>query len=320
MAVGLKGGTTLAGTEDKTFYVRAMLARATPHLWYNRFANQQGIPTRNGTNLEWRRLSRITATTTALTEGTSGAETTPTVVTVVATVNQYGQYFRSTEVVLDQAIDDIKAESAEALGQAMGESLDLLSRAIFLGGTQIQYASTATTRLTVGSGMRMSSAEVREAVATLENQDAEPFEDGAYKAIIHPHTKADLFADTNFLNAQQNAGPRGGDNALFTGAIGRYLNVDFHVTSNAQVGTSLGLSGADVYYSVFCGKDAVGVSKLNALAATIIYQEPGSGGATGDPLAQVWSEGWKASHGGNRLNESWLVRVEHTSSLSSFIG
>ena len=86
MAVGLKGGTTLAGTEDKTFWVRAMLARATPHLWYNRFANQEGIPTRNGTNLEWRRLSRITATTTALTEGTSGAETTPTVVTVAATV------------------------------------------------------------------------------------------------------------------------------------------------------------------------------------------------------------------------------------------
>lgn len=317
MAVGLKGGTTLAGTEDKTFYVKAMLARATPHLWFNRFANQQGIPTRGGTNLEWRRLSRITATTTALTEGTSGAETTPTVVTVVATVNQYGQYFRSTEVVQAQAIDDIRAEAAEALGEVMGDSLDRLARAVFDGGTSVQFASTAGSRLMVGSGMRMNSAEIREVVATLENNDAEPFEDGAYKAIIHPHIKADLFSDTNFLNAQQNAGPRGGDNALFTGAIGRYLNVDFHVTSNAEVATSLGLSGTDVYLSVFCGRDAVGVSKLDALSSTIIYQEPGSGGATGDPLSQVWSEGWKASFGGAVLNQAWLVRIESSASLGA---
>lgn len=88
MAVGLKGGTTLGTTEDKTFFVRAMLARAKPKLFYNRFTNQEGIPTRNGTNLEWRRLSRITGTTTALTEGTSGSETVPTIVTVAATVNQ----------------------------------------------------------------------------------------------------------------------------------------------------------------------------------------------------------------------------------------
>lgn len=90
MAVGLKGGTTLAGTEDKTFYVRAMLARAKPKLFHDRWANKQGIPTRGGTNLEWRRFSRITATTTALTEGTAGAETTPTVVSVAGTVDQYG--------------------------------------------------------------------------------------------------------------------------------------------------------------------------------------------------------------------------------------
>lgn len=92
---------------------------------------------------------------------------------------------------------------------------------------------------------------------------------------------------TNFLNAQQNAGARGESNALFKGAIGRYHGTDFFVTSNAAIGTSLGLSGADVYYSVFCGRGAVGVSKLNALNVDVIYKEPGSGGATTDPLDQT---------------------------------
>lgn len=77
----------------------------------------------------------------------------------------------------------------------MGDSLDQLTRATFVGGTTVQYASTAGSRGGVGSGMRMSSAEIREAVATLKTNDAEQFDDGAYKAIIHPRVEGDLFND-----------------------------------------------------------------------------------------------------------------------------
>jgi N4-gp56 family major capsid protein len=97
--------------------------------------------------------------------------------------------------VRSQAIDDIRSEGSEALGETMGNSYDQLTRAVWVGGSTIQFALTAGSRAQVGSGMRMSSAELREAVATLETNDAQQFEDGGWKAIIHPKTKADLLND-----------------------------------------------------------------------------------------------------------------------------
>jgi N4-gp56 family major capsid protein len=316
MPISIRGGAAaIGGTEDKEYFIRKMLIRATPKLLHNQFANKDYIPSRSGMSVEWRRFSTIAASTTALTEGTAGSETIPTVVVVTATVNQYGQYFRSTDIVMNQAIDDIRAEGSDALGETLGNSYDQLTRAVWNGGTTIQFASTAGSRAQVGSGFRMSSAELREAVATLESNDAQPFDDGGWKAIIHPRVKADLLNDTNFLNAQQYAGVRGDGNALFSGKLGRYYGVDFYVTSNAQIGTSLGYSGADVYYSTVAGRDYVGVVDLSAETAAQFYHEPGSGGATGDPLNQVWSLGYKFAHAAARLNENFAVRVETTSSL-----
>jgi len=318
MPLSIRGGANnLTGTEDKEFFIRKMLVRATPKLLHNQFANKDYIPSRSGLSVEWRRFSTIAASTTALTEGTAGSETIPTVVTITATVQQFGQYFKSTDIVANQAIDDIRAEGSEALGETLGNSYDQLTRAVWNAGTTIQFASTGTSRGNVGSGMRMNSAELREAVATLEANDAQPFDDGGWKAIIHPKTKADLLNDTNFLNAQQYAGVRGDANTLFSGKLGRYYGVDFFVSSNAQIGTSLGLSGADVFYTVVAGKDYVGVIDLSAMTADQIYHEPGSGGATGDPLNQVWSLGYKFAHAAARLNENFAVRVEHTTQLGT---
>lgn len=322
MPFSLRGGSNaIGGTEDKEYFVRKMLVRAQPKLLFNQFSEKDFIPSRGGQSAEWRRLSAFSTTTTALTEGTAGSETVPTVVNVTATVSQYGQYFRSTEIVLNQAIDDIKSEAADALGEVMGQSLDILTRNTWTGGTTVQYASTAGSRGGVGSGMRLNSAEIREAIATLEVNDAPTFENGQYVAILHPRSKADIFNDTNFLNAQQYAGVRGDSNVLLStphsGLIGRYLGVDFYVTSQAQVGTSLGLSGADVFYTMVAGKGYVGVVDLSAVPPQIFYHEPGSSGAIGDPLSQVWSLGWKAAHAAARLNENFGIRIEHTSSLGA---
>lgn len=318
MPLSIRGGATaIGGTEDKEYFIRKMLIRATPKLLHNQFANKDYLPSRGGMSVEWRRFQTIAASTTALTEGTAGSETIPTVVVITATVQQYGQYFRSTDIVANQAIDDIRAEGSDALGETLGNSYDQLTRSIWNGGTTIQFASTAGSRAQVGSGMRMTSAELREAVATLESADAQPFDDGGWKAIIHPKVKADLLNDTNFLNAQQYAGPRNESNALFSGKLGRYYGVDFYISSNAQVATSLGLSGADVYLTTLAGKDYVGVVDLSALTAQQFYHEPGSGGATGDPLNQVWSLGYKFAHAAARLNEAFAVRVETTSSLGA---
>lgn len=319
MPVPLRGTGGFNSVEDKGTYDRKMLARAKPRLVHNEYGLKATIPPKGGTWIEWRRMERITATTTAITEGTVSTETIPTVITVTATVAQYAQFFRSTDLVNDQAYDPIVAEATEALGESMGDSLDQLTRDVMAGGTTVIFASTAGSRAQIGSGMRLTSTEIRKALATIETNNAQPL-NGVFPTIIHTRTKYDLFGDTNIVNAFLYAYNRGGDNPLATGRLGNYLGAEFVVTSNAKIFSSLGLSGANVYATLMTGADSYGVVSLSAQTARTFYKAIGSGGATGDPVDQVWSLGWKANHAAAILNQTWLVRIEHTSAFDTGYG
>lgn len=316
MPLPLRGSGGLNASEDKETFDQILLRRAKPKLVHNLFGVKTSIPARGGTSVEWRRVEQISATTTALTEGTVSTETIPTVNRVTATISQYAQFFRSTDLVELQSYDPLVAEFTAALGEAMGDSLDQLTRNGITGGTTVQYASTAASRGGVASGMRLNAAEVREALATLETNNAYPI-NGVFPAIIHTRTKYDLFSDTNIVNAFLYAYERGGSNPLATGQLGNYLGVEFYVTSNARIFASLGLSGADVYASMFLADGAFGVINLSADTARTYFKARGSGGSTGDPVDQVWSLGWKAAHAVAILNDNFMVRVEHTAALGT---
>lgn len=321
MPFSIRGGANAIGTvEDRGYWVRKMLDRTQPVLVHSRYTNKEYVPSNGGMNVTWRRFSTIAASTTALTEGTFPAETIPTIVTVVATINQYGQWFRSTDIVKNQAFDDVKAEGTKALGETMANSADQLTRNVMNAGSTVQYASTAGSRGAVASGMRINSAELREAIATLKGNNAPKFDDGTYTAIIHPDTEQDLFNDSNIVNAFQYAANRGGSNPLASGELGNYLGVKFVTTTNSAVsatGLSLGNGPTDVYLTILFGKDYVGEVGLSAMTSQIIYHEPGSSGALNDPLSQVWSLGYKFAHAAARLDENRCVRLEHSSSLGT---
>lgn len=316
MAVGLRGGVTLAN-EDRTTYLRAMIQRAKANLIWSEYGDKEFIPANGGLTAQWRLYKRISASTTQLTEGTYNAEVAITVIVVNASVAQYGQFYRMTEVAAAQSIDDVRSEGADALGTAMGESYDQLVRNIYVGGTTVQYAGTAGSRGALTSGMRFTAAEIREARTTLIKNGAP----APYVCIMEPDQEQDLWADSTFANAIQYAGTRGDSNPFFTGTLPNYLGVTLRV-SNILLTTksyaSLGLSGADVYAAVVFSRDAaVGLVDLSALRAQEIYHEPGSGGATTDPLNQTWSQGYKFAFAGARKDETFLVRVETTSSLGT---
>lgn len=78
-------------------------------------------------------------------------------------------------------------------------------------------------------------------------------------------------------------------------------------------GSSLGLSGADVEYTLLVGKDAYGVTELEAEQAKTYVKPRGSGG-TSDPLDQISTVGYKAAFAAKILNEDYLVRIDHVTS------
>lgn len=166
--------------------------------------------------------------------------------------------------------------------------------------------------------MYLNLAELREAKRTLKNNNIEPLEDGKYVVITNPNAMYDLEGDSNITNFWQYAGGRGMDqNQLFDVSF-KDLPLGFRVleTTNVRNFVDAGLSTADVIATMVLGKEAYGVIKYDALPARIISHRPGTSGIS-DPLDQIGTLGWKASHTAIRLQEAAMVRIEHVTSSNN---
>lgn len=309
------GGLTV---QLRKAYDRKLLSRFRAEAVYNRFGIQRGIPANNGKNLSFRRMDIIAPVGTlawasgvaALAEGTAGAEINATWAEVTATVSQYGQYMRFSDLADAQSIDQVMAESVDNLSETMKDYMEMVTRDILTAGTNIQYASTSTSRATVASGMKMTLAELREAKRTLKKANARPVEDGKFIVIATPDVAYDLEGDTNITNYWVYGGAGSKQEQGFDASM-KDLPLGFRLyeANNARVFLSLGLSGADVHATLVFGAEWFGTVKIDALPAKIIQHGFGSSGAF-DPLDQVATIGWKCSHAAAILNQNLGVRIE----------
>jgi N4-gp56 family major capsid protein len=302
--------------ELKQTYDRLLLERALPNLVHTQFGQKRNIPPRGGKSIEFRRMERITINTTALTEGTNPTETVATYSAVSCTISQYGMYSKVSDLLDMQAFDPVIADYAENYAEVAGDVVDRICRDVITGGTTIQYAGTRVTlgsATGVGSGDFLDSAEIREAVSTLKRNNAKPVVDGKYIMIIHPDVTRDLFADPNVVDAFKDAGDRGANNPLFTGILGDYMGVRFVETTNAKVQSSLGYAGADVYNCLIVGKNAYGVTELDAQQMRMIVK---SKAEEGGPLEMYSTVGWKTAFTSCILNNDFMVNVKVNASQS----
>lgn len=302
------------------FYVRTMLRAAEPKLVHNRWAQVKDIPQGNTASIKFRRYSLLSANTTALTEGVTPSGKSLTVSNVTADVAQYGDFITTSDWLQTTTLDPLMTENARLLGQQAGNSLDQLTRAVLVAGTTIQYASTAAGRTSVTSSMKLTRDEIRQAVRTLQTNDAQPItsmisaSDGfnttplmpCYVGIIHPKTYYDLKNETGWVPASEYPTNR----QLMEGEVGAIDEVRFVMTTNAYVATAGGSGSIDVYCTLILGSDFYGISRISGKALEHIVKPLGSAGSA-DPLNQRATQGWKATHVAVRLNENFCVRVEH---------
>lgn len=313
-----------------TVFDKRLLSRFRAETVYNRFGVQRSIPKRGGKAINFRRMeiiypagnagpAAVASAPAALTEGTAGAEIQATWSEVAATVSQYGQHLKFSDMTEEQSIDDYVPEATENFSESMKDALDLVTRDVLVAGTTLQYASTAGSRGGVGSGMYLTLAELREAKRTLKGNNVKPMagHDGKYVVITHPDAMFDLEGDSNITTFWQNAGARGMENQIFATSF-KDLPMGFRLieTTNCRKFTDAGLSTADVIGTLVLGEEAYATVSLEALPARIIKKERGSSGVN-DPLDQVGSVGWKASHTAVILNQGNLVRIEHVNSTNN---
>ncbi len=301
------------------YYDRRMLTKAKPALNYTRFAQVRDLPRNNSDVIKFRRYSLLSAATTPLSEGVTPTGSQLSKTDISSTVEQYGDFIVLTDKLMFTTQDPILKETSDILGQQAGNTLDQLTRDILAAGTTIQYASTATARNEITSAMKISKAEVQEAVKTLKNNNAlritsmidhnDGFNsspvDEAYVAFVHPNTTFDLKNIDGFIRVEEY-----GQKKAMKFEVGALDEVRFIESTNAKVFASAGSGSIDVYGTIIIGMDAYGISRISGEAMQNIIQPIGSAGAA-DPLKQRQTSGWKATFVATILNQAFMMRIEH---------
>lgn len=315
-------GTTQIPAEVNNFYDRSLLLRAIPLFVHTRWAQIRDIPRKSGsTTIKFRRYGNLAAATTPLQEGNTPVGTELSVTDITATVLQYGAYVTLTDVLDYQTQDPILMETAEILGDQMGDTLDQLTRDVLNAGTNYYFAGSGhTLRSEVAAGEIITDILIKKTVRLLKNNKARRLTkmvdattgygtsplNASYIGIVHPNTTYDLKGISNFVPVEKYASTAG----IMDGEVGKYDEVRFVETTNAKVfvGEGAGTPAIDVYSTIVFGSDAYGTTRISGEAMKNIVKPLGSGE---DPLNQRATSGWKATFVAKILNQAYLVRIEH---------
>lgn len=305
------------------FYDRDLLDRALPRFVHTRFAQVRDVPRNESDTIKFRRYTRLSAATTPLTEGVTPVGSSLAVTNSSATLLQYGDYVTLTDKLDMETEDPIVMETNELLGEQVADTLDQLTRDVMNAGTNVAYASTAVSRITVAAGMNFNDALARKAARILKLQNARPITKmvdaydaylttplrPAFVAICHTNTTTDLEQMTAWKPVEQYQNSAG---ALLPGEVGAWNGqIRFIETTNAKVFTGAGAAGIDVYSTLVLGMDAYGVSRISGESLHEYVKALGSGG-TEDPINQRSTIGWKASFVAKILVQEWMLRLEHS--------
>lgn len=319
-------GTNDLSPENKTFYDKTLIRKATPNLVHDQFAQKRPIPKNGGKTIEFRAFGSLPTDLNALTEGVTPTGGTLSVTAMTATVAQYGYYIVQSDVLELTSIDNTITEAVMALGNQAGEFLDKVTRGVLKAGvTQVLYPATtvnnAKTYPTAASGTNgttvLNVETIHRAVTWLKANNT-PKINGDYVAIVHPHVMYDLMRDPEWIDAHKYAAPEN----LYTGEIGKIAGVRFCETSVAtgeQVTTGFGYVAANaqnnisefkptVYDTYIFGQGAYGTTEIEGGGLQTIIKQKGSAG-TADPLDQRSSIGWKAIKTGKVLVPEYIIRI-----------
>jgi N4-gp56 family major capsid protein len=266
---------------------------------------------------KWQNLDLITSGTG---EGVPTTAVRMTASNVTGSTAQYDNAVTISDILAYASFGDVMKSAIERLAYNAGLSIDTVVRnVISTAGTQ-QSASATAYWSAVPAGANLLIGEVRKATRTLEANDAPQQDDGNWVAVAHPHSIYDLQGDTTtggWIEANKYTEGREG---LLTGEVGKLYGVRFLVTSNAYTRGSSYATGSAVvasstiYVTSIFGRDAFGVSELQALKT---YIKPFGSSGVGDPTDKIASAGWKCLFGANVLNSAFYVNINHTVSSTA---
>lgn len=314
------------------FAVANFLEHAGPVLVLEKFARRETLPKNKGQMVKWRRFVPFEINTTALVEGVTPAPNMLQYEDVSSIVSQYGAWVPFTDVILDTHEDANLQKITMGLGEQAGAIKEAIIWNELIGGTNVIYSGTATSRATVEApisedelvaAQRYLKANKAKAITRMlkagQGVATEPVAPG-YLAFGHTNLEQDFRALPEFVVREKYSQYT----PVSEYEIGKFQDIRVVLTPQldpfwgAGSADTLGVlsrDGArvDVYPVVIFGADAFGVVPLRGMeSAHVIVKNPTA--TYEDPLAQRGFASWKMWYVAVRLNEEWMVRIEAAAS------
>ena len=291
--------------EQKTFYDRTLLSRLLPNLTFLKYGQKRPIPKNEGDTINFRRFNSLDVPAASLTEGVTPDGDNLSITAVTATVAQEGNWVRLSDKISMVGIDPVLTESAALMGENAAKTLETRCADVIFKGTSQQFAGGAASAAAIAAGKVVNSEEIKKAVRTLRNNNAEPLEGGYYIGFCDPSVAYDLQNDSLW----QDISKYNGAENIMKGEIGRIHGVRFILTTMCPTDATTATAGT-LHKTLIVGKDAYGVVDVNGSSKPEIIIKPTGSAGTEDPLNQRASVGWKAMAVTVRLQELAMVCIQ----------
>lgn len=306
-------------TWDQAAYEVLAYFALRPENYFDAFADVQAThQSMKGSSVIFNITSDMAVASSTINESTDVTAVAQADSQVTVTLAEYGAASYTTALLRGTSYLDVDPIVANTVGYNAGVSLDTVARQTLQNGSNVLYsgaAGTTTSRATVIPTATLTASNVRKAAALLEAA-AVPKIGGSYVAVVHPHVKLDLRAETGAA-AWRDPHTYSQPDQIWNGEIGEFEGFRFISSPRAPLFADAGSSTTltDVYGSLFFGRQA--------LAKAYSYAD-GNGsmprivlGPVTDALRRFVPIGWYWLGGYAIFRQASIQRVESASSIGT---
>lgn len=206
MADAVTQFSTISTDAPNVWIAERMYALAERRLQVGQWAQKYTLPQRMGKTMRVVRYRRLTLPRATLTEGVAPDAVAIAVDNVDVTVEQWGIVVLITDVGLITTKHPALNIAIQRTALAMAEVLEREMCNMLLGGTNVYYGGTATTRPLLTAGSNMSTSLILQASTFLRAKGAPDWDTGLFGGVMPPQAESDVLkSDMTFQNASNYA-------------------------------------------------------------------------------------------------------------------
>lgn len=234
------------------YYKRTGLDRLMKKFVFRSICQDDEIPLREGTTIQWYRVDLPGANTTSSPEGTTQTSLGYATSTLTATVKEYSDYISASTFLIETDISPTAENMVKWLSYRAGLSVDTIVR--------IELDTLPSANHLSMEGTSFAAVDAATARHLLKGQDIDGTEmDGEeFVGFIHPYVSFDLMSDNSaggWLDVKKYTKPED----IINGEIGKVGGVRFVETTNGGTST---VGGNTTYNTYVIGDGAIGAVSL----------------------------------------------------------